>query len=204
MSPEWREKWRGFRGERRAWWSLLWLLGLLVASLPAELLCNSRPLLIVQDGRWSWPALVRYTDRDFGGDREVEPDYASLAFLKLLGLDPGAAGGGTAGGDASLLNKFDPELGDAPAITASASSPAPVLDRFDEEAGDIVITAKTSSATAATVSTRSGTRISLHFWRNWMKRSCASGCWSEARNLQLVITHPRAERRAARAIPLTI
>ena len=149
MSPEWREKWRGFRGERRAWWSLLWLLGLLVASLPAELLCNSRPLLIVQDGRWSWPALVRYTDRDFGGDREVEPDYASLAFLKLLGLDPGAAGGGTAGGDASLLNKFDPELGDAPAITASASSPAPVLDRFDEEAGDIVITAKTSSATAA-------------------------------------------------------
>ena len=153
MSPEWREKWRGFRGERRAWWSLLLLLGLLVACLPAELLCNSRPLLIVQNGRWFWPALNRYTDRDFGGTREVEPDYASLAFLKLLGLEPGVASGGTASGNASLLNQFDAEPGDAPATTAPLPAPVPLLDRFDDEAGTTAPrttpTAKTAARTAA-------------------------------------------------------
>jgi len=147
MSPEWREKWRVFRGERRAWWSLLLLLGLLAACLPAELLCNDRPLLIVHGGRWHWPALVRYTDRDFGGVRNVEPDYRSPAFEKLLGLAPPQAVGAPAG--ASLLDQFDPEPTDAAPAVARPLAANAVLDRFDEEEGDSAPQSTLGSDTAA-------------------------------------------------------
>ena len=140
MNPELRKKWIKFRRDRRAWVSLIVLGCLFVASLPAEFLCNSKPLLLRCGGRWYYPALQRYTERDFGGTRDVEPDYASAAFRALIGMPPLSASPAltrTAAADSatlpgsSVLGGFDAEPGEAPPPAAPAAN---VLARFDDDA----------------------------------------------------------------------
>jgi microcin C transport system permease protein len=142
MNPELRKKWLKFRRDRRAWVSLFVLGGLFVAALPAEFLCNSKPLLIRFDGRFFVPAWTRYTEQDFGGTRDLEPDYASAAFRTLIGLSPhlssrdlsgtGSADPATHSGSA-LLDSFDAEPGESRKGMPVAAVPAELLARFDEE-----------------------------------------------------------------------
>ncbi|MCF7854547.1 MAG: peptide ABC transporter permease, partial [Candidatus Pacebacteria bacterium] len=80
LSPEVKEGFRRFRHQRRAYYSFIVLTVLFLLSLPAELLCNSKPLLIYCNGRFYFPVFKTYTAQDFGGDRQVEPDYQSRYF----------------------------------------------------------------------------------------------------------------------------
>ncbi len=73
-----------FRRDRRAYYSFLFITLFFLVSLPAEWLCNVRPVLLSVDGRLYFPILFSYSEKDFGGDLLSEPDYKSDRFLQLL------------------------------------------------------------------------------------------------------------------------
>ncbi len=143
MNPELRRRWRKFRHQKVAWRSLLVMSALFLLSLPAEFLCNSKPLLIRFAGRWYVPVLTRYTERDFGGPRDVEPDYLGPQFQRLVGRAPAAVAEAVPAA-AAPLPSFDEEPGEAsprPALVphpaAAPASAAALLSRFDPEPGDV-------------------------------------------------------------------
>ena len=84
MSEESHKKWRAFRRNRRGYYSLMVLLVLLVLSLFAEVLANSRPLLIRYNGSFYYPLLQTYPETTFGGDFETETDYQDPYVRELL------------------------------------------------------------------------------------------------------------------------
>lgn len=82
------EKLRRFKLDKRAYVSFLFLLVAFAVALPAEFLCNIKPILLVVDGRPYFPIFVQYGEKDFGGALPSEPDYKSEEFIRLLkGLD---------------------------------------------------------------------------------------------------------------------
>ncbi|MBT5469157.1 MAG: ABC transporter permease [Nitrospina sp.] len=85
LNKEWKVKLGVFKNDRRAYFSFLILAALLVLSLPAELICNVRPLIIVVEGKPYFPIAVTYSEKDFGGSLPSEPDYKSRGFSDLLG-----------------------------------------------------------------------------------------------------------------------
>ena len=92
FSPKFRQGFQRFRRQKRAYFSLILLLIIFAATLPAELLCNSRPILMRVDGRWFFPVFREYTEVDFGGTSSVVPDYRDPGFWRRIGCDPEAAG----------------------------------------------------------------------------------------------------------------
>jgi microcin C transport system permease protein len=137
VSPDIRRKWQAFRRDRRARWSVRLLAVLFLACLPAELLCNARPLAVRFAGRWFFPAFARYTERDFGGTRDAEPDYQAESFRRLVGragagADAAPCPWALAAADAAFLARFDPE----PEDVAPPAAAAGLLARFDPEADD--------------------------------------------------------------------
>jgi microcin C transport system permease protein len=73
-----------FRANRRAWWSLWLFLALFLATLPAELLANDKPLLVRYDGRFYAPVLVSYPETTFGGFFETEAQYRDAEVQELI------------------------------------------------------------------------------------------------------------------------
>lgn len=73
-----------FRKDKRAYFSFLILAFLFIATLPAELICNVRPIVIIVEGKPYFPILVNYSERDFGGSLPSEPDYKSARFDRVL------------------------------------------------------------------------------------------------------------------------
>ena len=64
-----------FRANRRGYFSAWILLVTVLLSLFAELICNSRPLLVKYDGHYFVPVLVSYPETTFGGVFDAEADY---------------------------------------------------------------------------------------------------------------------------------
>ena len=78
-----------FKNDKRAYFSFLILAFLFLATLPAELICNIRPLMIVVEGKPYFPIPFTYSEKDFGGTLPSEPDYKSARFLNILkGVSP--------------------------------------------------------------------------------------------------------------------
>ena len=73
-----------FRSDKRAHYSLIALMMIFFLTLPAEFLCNVRPLLLIVDGKPYFPILLNYSEQDFGGPLASEPDYKSERFQKIL------------------------------------------------------------------------------------------------------------------------
>ena len=84
MDTDFQIKLRKFKSDKRAYYSLLFLLSAFLLALPAELTCNIKPLLLVVDGKPHFPIFVTYSENDFGGTLPSEPDYKSKRFLRLL------------------------------------------------------------------------------------------------------------------------
>ena len=79
LNPITRKRLQRFRRMRRAWFSLCLLIFIYACSLAAELLCNSKPLLLYFEGRIYFPAARFYAEKEFiPGGRETAPDYARL------------------------------------------------------------------------------------------------------------------------------
>jgi microcin C transport system permease protein len=88
LSKDLKIKLKIFRRDSRAFYSFLFISALFLFTLPAELICNVRPLLIVVDDRPYFPILFSYSEKDFGGKLLSEPDYKSSRFLRLLKGEP--------------------------------------------------------------------------------------------------------------------
>ncbi|GJL80157.1 MAG: hypothetical protein NPINA01_31460 [Nitrospinaceae bacterium] len=84
LSKDLQVKLKRFRRDRRAFYSFLFIAALFILTLPAEWLCNIRPILIVVEGRPYFPVLFSYSEKDFGGALLSEPDYKSDRFIRLL------------------------------------------------------------------------------------------------------------------------
>ena len=70
-------RWRNFKGNRRAYWSLWILLVLYGLSLFAEFIANDRPVLVKYDGGYYMPVFKFYPETAFGGDLRTEADYST-------------------------------------------------------------------------------------------------------------------------------
>ena len=77
-------KFQKFKSDKRAHYSLIVLAIIFFIALPAEFLCNVRPILLVVDSKPHFPILFTYSEQDFGGPLSSEPDYKSERFLKIL------------------------------------------------------------------------------------------------------------------------
>jgi ABC-type microcin C transport system permease subunit YejE len=88
IDPETRAKFAKFRKNKIAWRSLLLLSFFFLASLPAELLFNNRPILMSIDGEWYSPVLFSYTYKDLGGEVDAPVlDYNSDSFKHFMNGD---------------------------------------------------------------------------------------------------------------------
>ncbi|WP_306047147.1 ABC transporter permease [Nioella sp. MMSF_3534] len=84
LSPLNRRRWRNFKANRRAFWSL-WIFGILfVLSLFAELLANDRPLLVSYRGELYTPIFAFYPETEFGGDFRTEAVYRDIEVQCLI------------------------------------------------------------------------------------------------------------------------
>jgi microcin C transport system permease protein len=79
-----RRRWRSFRRNRRAFWSLVLFLALFLGTLPAELVANDKPQLVRYHGHFYVPVLTSYPETTFGGDFETEADYTDPHVQMLI------------------------------------------------------------------------------------------------------------------------
>lgn len=75
LSPLNQRRWRNFRRNRRAFWSLWIFLALFVISMLAELVANDKPILVNYRGDYFVPILKFYPETAFGGDFQTEAAY---------------------------------------------------------------------------------------------------------------------------------
>ncbi|MEM1351096.1 MAG: ABC transporter permease [Pseudomonadota bacterium] len=90
LSPLNQRRWRNFKRNRRAYWSL-WIFGILFGlSLFAEFLAYDKPILVQYRGEYFTPIWHFYPETDFGGDFQTEAVYRDPEVKCLIatgGLD---------------------------------------------------------------------------------------------------------------------
>ncbi|MDH5530487.1 MAG: ABC transporter permease [Paracoccaceae bacterium] len=75
LSPLNARRWRNFKANRRAYWSL-WIFSVLFGlSLIAELLANDKPIVVNYRGDYFFPIYQFYPETAFGGDFKTEASY---------------------------------------------------------------------------------------------------------------------------------
>lgn len=84
ISKDFNLKLNKFKRDRRAFISFIFLLTLFIITIPAEFLCNTRPIVLIVEGKTFIPVLFTYSEKDFGGTLLREPDYLSKRFTNLL------------------------------------------------------------------------------------------------------------------------
>lgn len=75
LSPLNRRRWRNFRRNGRAFWSLIVFAILLAIVLPAEFVANDKPILVKYRDGFYTPIFSFYPETAFGGDFETEAIY---------------------------------------------------------------------------------------------------------------------------------
>ena len=84
LSPLNARRWRNFKANRRARWSL-WIFAVLFGlSLCAELIANDKPLLVQYRGEYYTPFLNAYPETTFGGDFQTEAKYRDAEVQCLI------------------------------------------------------------------------------------------------------------------------
>ncbi|MCT2539444.1 ABC transporter permease [Sedimentimonas flavescens] len=84
LSPLNARRWRNFKANRRAFWSLWLFLALFVLSLFAEVIANDKPILVRYRGEFFVPAYRFYPETAFGGDFRTEAIYRDEAVQCLI------------------------------------------------------------------------------------------------------------------------
>ena len=75
LSPLNQRRWRNFKRNRRAYWSLIIFSILFTISLFAEFVANDKPILIKHNGEYYMPIFNFYPETAFGGDLPIEAGY---------------------------------------------------------------------------------------------------------------------------------
>jgi microcin C transport system permease protein len=84
LSPLNQRRWRNFKANRRAYWSLWIFLILYGISLCAELIANNRPVVVSYNGDLHFPVFSFYPETAFGGDLRTEAKYATVEVKCLI------------------------------------------------------------------------------------------------------------------------
>ncbi len=90
LSPLNQRRWRNFRRNRRAYWSLILFAIVFGISLFAEFVANDKPILVQYRGELYMPVFRFYPETAFGGDFETEAIYRDPEVKCLIasgGLD---------------------------------------------------------------------------------------------------------------------
>ncbi|MGB8813539.1 MAG: ABC transporter permease [Paracoccaceae bacterium] len=85
LSPLNQRRWRNFKANRRAFWSLILFSLLFGLSLFAEVLANDKPLLVKYRGEYFTPFMQFYPETAFGGDFQTEAGYRDIEVKCLIG-----------------------------------------------------------------------------------------------------------------------
>ena len=75
LSPLGQRRWRNFRANRRAFWSLIIFTVIFVLSLFAEFIANDKPFFVKYRGEFYTPLFSFYPETTFGGDFKTEAVY---------------------------------------------------------------------------------------------------------------------------------
>ena len=70
-----KRRWRNFRANKRAYWSLIVFSICFLLSLFAELIANDKPILVKYRGEYFFPIANFYPETAFGGDFKTEAVY---------------------------------------------------------------------------------------------------------------------------------
>nr|WP_111300695.1 ABC transporter permease [Paracoccus saliphilus] len=84
MSELNRRRWRNFRRNGRAFWSLVIFSVLFVTAMLAEVVANDKPIVVSYRGELFWPAYNFYPETAFGGDFGTEAIYRDEAVQCLI------------------------------------------------------------------------------------------------------------------------
>ncbi len=84
LSPLNQRRWRNFRRNRRAYWSLVIFSILFGLSLFAEFIANDKPILVNYRGETFVPIFNFYPETAFGGDLPTEAIYADIEVQCLI------------------------------------------------------------------------------------------------------------------------
>ncbi|MBQ2262595.1 MAG: ABC transporter permease [Loktanella sp.] len=84
LSPLNQRRWRNFKRNRRAVWSLIIFGVLFGLSLMAELIANDKPIMVSYQGELRMPIVQFYSERDYGGDFPTEARYQDVEVQCLI------------------------------------------------------------------------------------------------------------------------
>ncbi|MBJ3761310.1 ABC transporter permease [Maribius pontilimi] len=84
LSPLNQRRWRNFRRNRRAFWSLIIFGVLFGLTLFAEFLANDKPILVGYNGEIYAPIMRFYSETEFGGDFRTEAVYSDIEVQCLI------------------------------------------------------------------------------------------------------------------------
>jgi microcin C transport system permease protein len=84
LSPLNARRWRNFKANRRAFWSLWIFLTMFGLSLIAEVIANDKPMLVSYRGELYFPAYRFYPETTFGGDFRTAAIYRDPAVQCLI------------------------------------------------------------------------------------------------------------------------
>jgi microcin C transport system permease protein len=76
--------WNNFKRNKRSIYSLYIFSTLFILSLFSELISNNKPIIMSVDGNIYYPYIINYTEKDFGGELETDPDYKGFYITSLL------------------------------------------------------------------------------------------------------------------------
>lgn len=116
LSPLNQRRWRNFKRNRRATWSLIIFGVLFGLSLFAEFIANDKPILVSYRDELRMPIFSFYSEQDFGGDFPTEAGYKDIEVECLIvtgGLvdcfdAPDELIGAVANGEAVNIEGFEP------------------------------------------------------------------------------------------------
>ncbi len=103
LSPLNQRRWRNFRRNRRAFWSLIVFTVLFILSLGAELIANDRPIVVRYQGEFYFPIAKFYPETTFGGDFKTEAVYRDIEVECLI----------VSGGDVDCFDAPEEVIADA-------------------------------------------------------------------------------------------
>ncbi|MEM6657333.1 MAG: ABC transporter permease [Pseudomonadota bacterium] len=84
LSPLNQRRWRNFRRNGRAFWSLIVFSVLFGLSLFAEFIANDKPILVKYRGEFYAPIFSFYAETEFGGDFQTEAIYRDPEVMCLI------------------------------------------------------------------------------------------------------------------------
>lgn len=84
LSPLNQRRWRNFKANRRAWWSLWIFLAIFGISIFAEVVANDKPILVSYKGSLFVPIYRFYPEVAFGGDLKTEAVYRDPSVQCLI------------------------------------------------------------------------------------------------------------------------